>query len=98
MKRVLSAGLFVLFFVCAAQAQTYVRFDHTQTDATTGSGQIQPFTYDPGDGGGPITFGATPMPAPTVINPGTGTFVGRQTVGGGNAVENNAVPGLVWSG
>jgi hypothetical protein len=98
MKRVLSAGLFVLFCVSAAQAQQYVRFNYTQTDATTGSGQLQPFTYDPGDGGGPITFGATPMPAATVINPGTGTFVGRQTVAGGNSNEGNVVPGIVWTG
>jgi hypothetical protein len=98
MKRVLSAALFVLFFVSAAQAQQYVRFDYTQTDATTGSGQLQPFTYDPGDGGGPITFGATPMPAATVINPGTGTFVGRQTIAAGNSNEGNVLPGLSWTG
>jgi hypothetical protein len=95
MKRVQIAGLIVLLLACAAQAQV-TTFSYSQTDATTGSGTIAGFVYD--NGGGPITFGPTPMPSAVVINPGTGAFVGKQTVSAGNSNEGNVMPGIVWSG
>ena|SRR5436190_3019812 len=96
MKRVQIAGLFVLLLTCAAQAQVSTTFSYSQTTATSGSGTIAGFTYD--NGGGPITFSATPMPSALVSNPGTGTFVGKQTVAGGASNEPNSMPGLIWTG
>jgi len=96
MKRVQIAGLFVLLFACAAQAQVSTTFTYTQTDATTGAGTISGFTVPTSSG--PIVFAPTPMPSAVVINPGTGTFVGRQTVAASSGDEPNTAPGLVWSG
>src|SRR5689334_21931708 len=96
MKRVAFAGLFVLLLACAAHGQVSTTFTYTQTDATTGSGTISGFTVPTADG--PIIFDPTPMPAAVVSNPGTGQFVGRQTVSAGNSNEGNVMPGLVWSG
>ncbi|HEY7120187.1 MAG TPA: PEP-CTERM sorting domain-containing protein [Tepidisphaeraceae bacterium] len=77
-------------------------FTYTQSDAATGSGTIQGFTYDPGDGGGPITFGATPMPAATVFNPNPGLtpagFIGAQNAQSGGGNEANTAVGLTFSG
>src|SRR5215208_3359753 len=96
MKRVQIAGLFVLLFACAVEAQVATSFTYSQTDATTGSGTIAGFTVPTADGD--IVFAPTPMPSALVINPGTGTFVGRQTTASGNSNEGNVLPGLVWSG
>ena len=96
MKRVQLAGLVVLLFACAVEAQVSTTFSYTQTDASTGSGTIAGFVVP--DAGGDITFSSTPMPSALVINPGTGQFVGRQTTASGNSNEGNVLPGLVWSG
>jgi len=96
MKRVYLAGVIVLLFSCALQAQVSTTFTYTQTDATTGSGTIAPFVIH--DAGGDINFSATPMPAALVVNPGTGQFVGRQTTASGTGNEVNSLPGLLWSG
>jgi hypothetical protein len=77
-------------------------FTYTQGDSLTGSGTIAAFSYDPGDGFGPINFGATPMPAATVFNPNPGLtpagFVGAQNTQSGSANEANTTTGLTWSG
>jgi len=96
MKRVQIAGLFVLLFACAAQAQVSTTFTYTQTDATTGAGTISGFTVPTSSG--PIVFAPTPMPSAVVVNPGTGIYVGRQTVAAGASNEANVIPGLTWSG
>ena len=95
MKRLLFAVAGVLLSAAAVQAQS-TTFTYTQTDATTGSGTIAGFVYD--NGGGPITFAPTPMPSALVINPGTGSYMGKQTVSAGNSNEGNVMPGIVWSG
>ena len=96
MRRVQLAGLVVLLFVCAAEAQVSTTFTYKQTDATTGSGTIAGFVVHAT--GGDVTFAPTPMPSALVINPGTGQFVGKQTVQAGNSNEPNSAVGLVWSG
>jgi len=97
MKRVQLAGLIVLLFACAVRAQLVsTTFTYKQTDATTGSGTIAGFVVHAE--GGDITFAPTPMPSALVINPGTGQFVGKQTVQSGNSNEPNSATGLVWSG
>jgi len=96
MKREYLAGLIVLLFTCALQAQVSTTFNYSQTNATTGSGTIAGFVIH--DSGGDITFGPTAMPSALVVNPGTGTFVGRQTAAAGGSNEANVAPGLAWSG
>src|SRR3954462_6734376 len=96
MKRALFSGIIVLLLACAVQAQVATTFSYTQTDATTGSGVIAGFTIQAV--GGDIVFTPTAMPATVVSNPGTGIYVGRQTVAGGASNEPNSMPGLVWSG
>jgi hypothetical protein len=85
-----------------AQAQTFTRFSYTQTDTTTGVGTIQGFTYDPGDGGGPITFGPTAMPAAALVNPSPAAtpagYVGAITEQAGISNEANKAVGLTFSG
>jgi hypothetical protein len=71
-------------------------FTYKQTDAATGSGTISGFVVHAE--GGDITFAPTPMPSALVINPGTGQFVGKQTVQSGNSNEPNSATGLVWNG
>jgi len=85
-----------LLFACALQAQVSTSFSYSQTDATTGTGTIAPFVIH--DSGGDINFTATPMPSASVINPGTGQFVGRQTAPVGTGNEANTAVGLVWNG
>src|SRR6266436_5603280 len=96
MKRAQIAGVVVLLFACAAQAQFSTTFTYTQTDATTGAGTIAGFTVPTASGD--IIFAPTPMPAALVVNPGTGQFVGKQTVASGNSNEPNSSAGLVWTG
>jgi len=93
MKRALSASVVAFLLAASAKAAT---FTYTQTDATTGSGTIAPFTIN--DGGGDINFSAVNLPSATVVNPGPGQFVGRQTVASGASNENNSATGLTWSG
>lgn len=89
-------ALGVVGFVLACSAGAVpVNFSFTQTDATTGSGQIGAFTYD--DGGGAINFAATAMPAAQVINPGTGQFVGQQTAIANAGNDAGTAVGLVWN-
>ena len=97
----------VLALLCAAvggsaHAATLTSFSYTQGDAATGSGTIAGFSYDPGDGGGPITFGPTAMPAAVVVNPQPGLtpagFVGAQNTLAGNSNEGNVAVGLTFSG
>jgi len=38
------------------------------------------------------------MPSASVVNPGTGIYVGRQTVAAGASNEPNSAVGLTWSG
>src|SRR5258706_9408747 len=96
MRRVHFAGLLVSLFVCTAQAQVSTTFTYKQTDAATGSGTVAGFVVHAS--GGDITFAPTAMPSALVINPGTGQFVGRQTIQSGSGNEPNSLAGLVWSG
>jgi hypothetical protein len=90
-----------LFATASAQG-ALTTFAYTQSDTTTGSGTIQGFSYDPGDGGGPITFSATPLPSAVVVNPNPGLtpsgFVGAITGQTNNGNESNAAVGLTFSG
>ena len=90
-----AAGV-VGFLLSLSASAVPVNFSFTQTDASTGSGQVSAFTYD--DGGGPINFAATPMPAATVVNPATGQYVGQQSTASNSGDENNTAVGLTWSG
>jgi hypothetical protein len=72
-----------------------VNFSWNQSDATTGSGTIAPFTLAGHD------FTATTMPAPTVLSPGGAApsgFVSRIIAQAGAANEANNAAGLLWSG
>lgn len=89
------AGVVGFVLACSASAVP-VNFSFMQTDAVTGSGSINAFTYD--DGGGAINFAATPMPAATVVNPATGQYVGQQTVAAGAGNDVGTAVGLVWNG
>jgi hypothetical protein len=87
--------------LCTSAVQaTETTFTYTQSDSATGSGTIAPFSFD--DGGGPINFSATPMPAAIVINPQPGLtpagYVGAQNTQAGAANEANTSVGLTWSG
>jgi hypothetical protein len=77
-------------------------FTYTQSDSSTGSGTIQPFNYDPGDGQGPIAFGSTAMPAAAVFNPNTALtpagYVGAITAQALAGNESNAAVGLLFNG
>ena len=80
----------------AASAQTPVDFTYSQTDSTTGSGSIAPFTVQG------HAFGSTALPAATVFNPNPGLtpsgFVGAQTVLAGASNEGDVVTGLLFNG
>lgn len=75
-------------------------FNYTQSDTVTGAGIIAPFTVD--DGGGPITFSGSVMPAANIINPNPTltppTFVGAQTTAAGASNEADSAVGLAFSG
>ena len=70
-----------------------VNFTYTQNDFAVGSGTIGAFSFD--NGGGPINFTATPMPASTVVNPVPGAtpagFVGAMNAqtGASNETKQN---------
>ncbi len=85
-------------FAAATAQATQTSFTYTQADSTTGAGLIAPFSFD--DGGGPILFGATPMPAAIVINPNPGLtpagYVGAQNAQSGAANEANTSVGLTF--
>jgi hypothetical protein len=69
---------------CARAA--LVNFNYTQSDTTTGSGSIAPFTFMGHD------FTATPMSQASVFNPNTGTpagFVGSIDAQAGLGNEPN---------
>jgi hypothetical protein len=86
--------------IATAAPAALVNFSYLQADSATGLGTIAPFVYD--DGGGPISFTATAMPAAVVHNPVPGStpagFVGAQSAQGGNSNEGNTVVGLTWTG
>jgi len=96
----------VLATVTVALASTSVRaalttFTYSQSDQSTGTGTIAPFVLN--DAGGPISFGATPMPAAVVFNPLPGAqtpagFVGEMNAPTGNSNEPNVAVGLTWTG
>ena len=73
-----------------------VQFSYTQTDSTTGSGQISAFVA------GGHNFNVTSMPLALVVNPNPGLtptgFIGAQTAQAGATNEPNSVVGLLWSG
>jgi hypothetical protein len=72
-----------------------VNFNYTQSDATTGSGSIAPFSVMGHD------FPSTPMPAASVFNPNTGTppgFVGSIDAQAGLGNEPNEAVALRFSG
>jgi hypothetical protein len=89
----------VLVVLCTSAVQaTQTTFTYTQSDSAIGSGTIAPFSFD--DGGGPINFSATPMPAAIVISPvaAPAGYVGAQNAQAGAANEANTAVGLTWSG
>jgi hypothetical protein len=98
--RKLLTGIAALCLSTSAQA-AITTFNYTQTDSTTGSGQINGFSFDPGDGGGPIVFSPTPLTA-VIVNPNPGLtpagFVGAQSALAGASNEGNVVVGLTFSG
>ena len=100
MNRIVTLLTFSLAVLVAVSACPLVNFLYSQTDATTGFGNIDPFVYN--DGGGNITFGPTNMPAAVVFNPNPsltpGGFVGAQTALAGYSNEPNSMVGLLWSG
>ncbi len=86
---------------CAATARgVLINFSYVQNDSATGSGSIAPFSYD--NGGGPINFGSTSMPATTLVNPVPAAtpsgFVGAMNAQMGASNEANQAVGLTWSG
>jgi hypothetical protein len=88
-----------LVAACAIVAPVHgalVNFSYTQSDATTGSGTIAPFSFMGHD------FTATAMPLATVFNPNPGAtpngFVGAINAMSGNANEANVAVGLLFSG
>ena len=95
MKKHLAAFLFALALAVTAHAVP-VNFTYSQTDSTTGSGSIAPFTF------AGHNFTVTQMPSATVFNPNPAStpagFVGAQTVATGNSNEANVAVGLLFSG
>jgi hypothetical protein len=96
---------FVVAVVTVALAGTSARaalttFTYLQSDQATGAGSIAPFVL--ADPGGPISFGATPMPTSTVFNPLPGQtptgFVGALNAQAGNSNEPNVAVALTWTG
>ena len=88
-----------LVTACAIVTPAYgafVNFSYTQSDQTTGSGTIAPFTFMG------HSFTATPMPAATLFNPNPGStpagFVGAIDAMSGNANEINEALGLLFGG
>ena len=98
-RRSLFVGLAALLLSAPAQGAV---FTYTQSDSSTGSGTIQGFNYDPGDGGGPIVFGPTAMPAATVFNPNPtltpAGYVGAINAQAGTGNEANAAVALQFNG
>ena len=96
MKAKFFFSLVAAIVIAAPMHGAFVNFSYTQTDATTGSGTIAPFSLLGHD------FTATPMPAATVFNPNPGStpsgFVGAINGMTGNANEANAAVGLLFSG
>jgi len=95
----LASLMMALLFATSAHA-VLVDFSYTQTDSLTGSGTIAPFIYN--DGGGDISFNATPLPLATVVNPVPGStpagFVGAQVAAAGDSDGPNSAVGLEFSG
>lgn len=87
-----------IFAACALTTCAHaelVNFTYTQSNATTRSGSIAPFTFMGHD------FAATPMPAAAILNPTAGTpasFVGSISAQAGNSNEANQAVGLLFSG
>jgi hypothetical protein len=101
MNRTLQLACSLAVALSAASAQAVlVNFTYTQADTATGLGTIAPFVYN--DGGGNITFTATPMPSAVVVNPNPGLtpagFIGAQNAQAGASNEGNVMVGLTWSG
>ena len=97
MKKQLVFGALALSAAAiSANAATFTTFSYNQSDATTGSGTIAPFSFSGHD------FTATPLPAATVFSPGTvvapSGFVGSITAQAGSANEANQALGLLWTG
>lgn len=100
MKRLFAILLGAASLLSTSANAALTTFTYTQTDSTTGSGTIAGFQYD--DGGGPITFGPTPLPLATVINPVPGAtpagFVGAINAQSGTGNESNQAVGFTFSG
>lgn len=97
MKKQLVLGALALTAASiSANAATFTTFSYNQSDATTGTGAIAPFSFSGHD------FTATPLPAATVFSPGAvaapSGFVGSITAQAGGANEANQALGLLWTG
>ena len=91
----LSSAFVLAMLALASSDAAVVNFTYSQTDATTGSGAIAPFSLGGHD------FTATPLPSASVFNPGGAApsgFVGSITGMSGNSNEGNQGLGLLWSG
>jgi hypothetical protein len=89
-------GLLVACVLATTSHAVIVSFNYSQTDSTTGSGTIAPFSFAGHD------FIATALPAATVTNPLPAStpagFIGAQGSATGNSNEGNVAVGLSWSG
>jgi hypothetical protein len=95
MRRIVLSGAVAVFGVVTSVHAEFVNFTYSQTDATSRSGSVAPFTV------AGHSFPATPMPAATVLSPGGAApsgFVGVITAMAGSANEANQAVGLLFSG
>jgi len=89
------ASILAVCAVTTCASAALVNFNYTQSDATTGSGSIAPFTFMGHD------FTATPISQASVFNPNTGTptgFVGSIDAQVGLGNEPNEAVALRFSG
>jgi hypothetical protein len=95
MRNISLASILAACAVTTCAHGAFVNFNYTQSDATTRSGSIAPFSVMGHD------FTATPMPAAFVLNPNPGTpagFVGSIDAQAGLGNEPNEAVGLLFNG
>jgi hypothetical protein len=95
MRKTRFASFLAVSALATSAHATLVNFSYTQSDATTGSGSIAPFTLLGHN------FTATPLPSATVFNPNIGTpagFVGTIDAQSLGSDEPNEAVGLLFNG
>src|SRR5687767_9590339 len=94
-RRTSIASILTACAVTTCASAALVNFNYTQSDATTGSGSIAPFTLMGHE------FTSTPMPQASVFNPNTGTpagYVGSIDAQAGLGNEPNEAIAVSFSG